>query len=411
MGLKIEQLPGLRAVRVQFSTGEWADADGVRHAAHVSVWGRWVVWAAVLAEAAYRPELQGGTYVPFIVLHVVLLIYNGLVHRRLALGRKVIWPWVLGLSVIDFAIITASIVSNGGFYNFHYLFYYPALALFAVICPSFHLSLACTTAVAALYGVLCLTAGPGLELGAGDEVVLIARLTAMYAVFAAVNVTVRYERGRRSRAAERERALLQERVELSQIIHDTAAQSAYVLGLGIDTARMLAGQSNEELNETLEAASMLSKSIVWELRRPIDGGLIFEGTELGQALKAHSERFGSIASVSVEMVQLGDEPPLPVETRSRLFTVAHNALANALLHSRADRVWVTLDFRGDSILLSVSDNGVGLPGGHAEIGRGFAGMRTDADRMGGRLILGQAGPEGGTVVTCEVPRWPKSQGG
>ena len=30
--------------------------------------------------------------------------------------------------------------------------------------------------------------------------------------------------------------------------------------------------------------------------------------------------------MSVDIVQLGDEPPLPVEPRSRLFTVAHNAL-------------------------------------------------------------------------------------
>ena len=406
--LNIERWPLLlapwRAARGELSKGEWSDADGVRHAAYVSVWGRWIVWAAVLAEAAYRPELDGGTYVPFILLHVLLVICNGLVHRRLAQGQRVIWPWVLGLSVIDFVIITASIVSDGGFANFHYLYYYPALSLFAVICPSFALSLGCTTAIAAFYGVLCLTLGPGLELGEGDEVVLIARLTAMYAVFAAVNVTARYERTRRSRSAERERALLRERVELSQTIHDTAGQSAYVLGLGIDTARMLAGRSNGELNEMLAAASVLSKTIIWELRRPIDGGLIFEGTELGETLKVHTERFGSIASMPVQMVQLGDEPPLPVETRSRLFAVAHNALTNALLHSGADQVKVTLDFRDGFVRLSVSDNGVGLPANYAERGRGIAGMRVDADRMGGRLIMGPAGPEGGTVVTCEVPR-------
>ncbi len=394
----------LRVAQEELSKAEWADADRVRHAACVSVWTRWVIWVASMAEAAYRPELDGGTYLPFIVIHVILVSYNGLVHRRLVLGKRVTWPWVLGLSVIDVTLITASIVSDGGFDNFHYLAYYPVLALFAVICPSFILSLACTTAVATLYGTLCLTLGPGLELGTGDEVVLIARLMAMYAVFAGVNTIARYERARRDRSAERERALLQERVEISQIIHDTAAQSAYVLGLGMDTARMLAGQSNEELNKTLAAASMLSKSIIWELRRPIDGGLIFEGNELGQTLRTHTERFGSIASVSVEMALLGEEPPLPVETRSRLFTIAHNALSNALLHSSADRVRVTLDFRGNFILLSVSDNGIGLPDDGAERGRGITGMRADAERMGGRLILGPAAPEGGTVVTCEVPR-------
>ena len=404
LGLKIERLPGLRAAQRELSKGEWADADGVRHAAYVSVWGRWALWALVLADAAYRPELDGGTYVPFIFLHVVYVSYNGLVHRRLALGKRVNWPLVMGLSGADFVIITASIVINGGYLNFHYVFYYPALALFAVICPSFAFSLTCATVVAVLYGVLCLDLGTGLDLDAGEEVILITRLVAMYGVVAAVNVTARFERARRSRLAERERALLQERVEISQIIHDTASQTAYVLGLGIDTARILAGQSNEALNETLSASSRLSKSIIWELRRAIGGAPIFEGSELGEALRVHADRFGAVASVSVQMVQVGVEPPLPVETRSRLFAIAHNALANALLHSNADQVSVNLDYTGDLVVLSVSDNGVGLPDDYAERGQGIAGMRADAERMGGRLILGQAGPGVGTVVTCEVPR-------
>ena len=43
---------------------------------------------------------------------------------------------------------------------------------------------------------------------------------------------------------ERERALDRERMELSQTIHDTAAQSAYMIGLGIDTAKALAGDGD-----------------------------------------------------------------------------------------------------------------------------------------------------------------------
>ena len=160
----------------------------------------------------------------------------------------------------------------------------------------------------------------------------------MYFVVLVVNIVALYEQARRRRIAERERALLEERIELSQTIHDTAAQSAYMLGLGIDTARMLAGDSNKKLNDTLSAASRLSKSIVWELRGPIDRGLIFEGVELGPALTNHTKTFGTVASVSADVVQLGKEPPLPVETRSRLFSVAHNALTNALMHSSAESV-------------------------------------------------------------------------
>ena len=371
---------------------------------------RWLIWVSAMAQAVYQPELNGGTYVPFILLHMVLVGGNALLHLRLASGKRVTWSWLLALSATDFVLVTASIVSDVGFNNFHYLAYYPALAMVAVIFPSFVLGFVWTTVVAAFYGVWCLTMRSGLDLAANDEMELSARLAAMFGVVGAVHVVAGYERTRRRRLRERERTLLEERVELSQAIHDTAAQSAYVLGMGIDMARILAGQSNEELDETLAAASLVSKSLIWDLRGPIDGGLIFGGMDLGQALRVHTERFGGIAGVSVEVVQSGDEPPLPVETRSRLFSVAHNTLANALLHSRADRVQVTLEFRGGLVLLSVSDNGIGLPDDYSERGRGFAGMRADAERMGGRLLAGPAGPEGGTAVTCEIPLGLQSGG-
>ena len=89
--------------------------------------------------------------------------------------------------------------------------------------------------------------------------------------------------------------------------------------------------------------------------------------------------------------------------RHALFSIAHNALTNAFLHARAGRVEVRLDFGNDSIRLSVSDDGVGLPDGYAERGRGFRGMRADAERLGGRLIVETGGPGGGTTVTCEAP--------
>ena len=71
---------------------------------------------------------------------------------------------------------------------------------------------------------------------------------------------------------ERERALQRERIELSQTIHDTTAQSAFMIGLGIDAAKQVAGDANEELTARLDAISRLSKTAVWQLRHPIGHG-------------------------------------------------------------------------------------------------------------------------------------------
>ena len=76
---------------------------------------------------------------------------------------------------------------------------------------------------------------------------------------------------------------------------------------------------------------------------------------------------------------------------------------NAFLHARASRVEVRLDFEAERIRLSVSDDGVGLPDDYAERGRGFRGMRADAERLWGRLMVETGGRDGGTTVACEIP--------
>ena len=101
---------------------------------------------------------------------------------------------------------------------------------------------------AVTYAFVCLKVGLGLDLVAGDEKVLLARLAVMYALVLCVGLVARFERINRQASVRRERALQRERIELSQTIHDTTAQSAYMIGLGIDAAKELAGDSNEETN-------------------------------------------------------------------------------------------------------------------------------------------------------------------
>ena len=263
--------------------------------------------------------------------------------------------------------------------------------------------MALVTMVAVLYLAISLTVGNGIDVEVRDEKALFARVFVMYAVAAAVNLLASFERTRWGAAVERERALQRERIELSQAIHDTTAQSAYMIGLGIDAARQVAGDANEELTARLEATSRLSKTAIWQLRHPIDMGRIFEGRELGRTLDSHVSTFTAVTSVPAELTQTGVEPPLSIEDRSLLFSIAHNALTNAFRHAEASRVLIGLDFGKDEIRLSVSDDGMGLPDDYEERGHGFANMRTYAERLGGRLIVEPRGPDGGASVTCVMP--------
>ena len=129
----------------------------------------------------------------------------------------------------------------------------------------------------------------------------------LYAVSAAVSLITGFERDRRGRGLERERELHRQRIEISQTIHDTTAQWAYMIGLGVEGAMELVEESNDALMAKLRLTADLSRSAMWELRHPIDGGQIFRGEELGEVLEAHAATFTVITSIPAELVQQGRE--------------------------------------------------------------------------------------------------------
>ena len=320
----------------------------------------------------------------------------------------VTWRWALALGVMDVVMISAGIaISSSGFQNTFFVLYYPALAMFAVVFTSFRLSFAWVTMVAVVYAALSLVMEPGVDYGIKEEKVLFTRIIVMYAVVAAVNLVSRFERTRRREAVEREGELQRERIELSQTIHDTIAQSAYMIGLGIETAIELAKAQNDEgrdeLIAKLEAVHALSKSTMWELRHPIDAGPIFEGREFGRVLRSHASTFTTITSIPTGVEQSGREPRLPTVTRGLLFAVAHNALTNAFRHSNATKVKMALHFEEERLRMSIADDGIGLPDDYEDRGHGFRNMRNDVERMGGGLKVGPGESGRGTSVTCVVP--------
>ena len=346
-------------------------------------------------------------YVPDMLLVLSLLLFNGYVHYRIHTNRALTWHWAAALSAMDVSAVTVGLAISGGFNNSFYVLYYPAIATFAVVFSSFRMSFAWVSMVAILYAALSLVIDPTVDFDAKMEKVLFIRIVTMYAVVAAVNLIMRLERTRRREAVERERQLQQERIELSQTIHDTLAQSAYMIGLGLETAMELASSRNDEdrdeLLAKLAATHNLSKSTMWELRHPIDVGPIFEGRELSRVLRSHASTFTTITSIRTDLDQSGREPELSTVTKRLMFSIAHNAMTNAYRHSNADRVRISLSFEAHSIRMSVADDGVGLPDDYEERGHGFSRMKADAERMGGTLETSAGAAGRGTVVSCTIP--------
>ena len=388
-------------------TTERSDPDDLRYGIRISVWVRWFVVIAWLVQLNYRVNFDHPSYFAHTLFAALALALNCYVHYRIETNRTVTWRWALALSVVDATGITAGLAISGGFSNTFFVLYYPALAMFAVVFTSWRLSLVAVTLVALVYATLSLAVAPGVDFGIKEEKVLFMRIIGMYAVVAAVNLVSRFERVRRREAVEREQELQRERIEMSQTIHDNLAQSMYMIGLGLETLKEIAEARNEEDRDQLiariEATHGLSRSMMWSLRHSIDIGSIFEGRELNRVLRSHTSTFTTITSIPADLVQTGEEPHLPAVTRGLLFSIAHNAMTNALRHAGADRVSLALGFGEDRLKMSISDDGIGLPADYADRGHGFRNMRMDAERMGGSLEVGPDESGSGTTVTCEVP--------
>ena len=337
----------------------WRDEADRRNDLRITIWVRWVAGIGWLIVNNYIPDLDAASYIPNNLIALAVLIFNGYVHYRLRTNRKVPWQIALALSVADLVAISWGLLNSDGFYNGHYVLYYPALALFSVLFSSFAACFICGALVSLAYAAISIQSVPGNTLTGDEETTLLVRILAMFVVIAIVNLVARYERFRRREAVELAIELERQHVELSRTVHDTVAQTAYMIGIGIETARRLADQSNQELLNSLDATYALAQSAIWEAQAPIDGGLIFQGRSLDQVVRSHASTFTDITSIPASVSTEGEEPPLSTTTKGLIFSIIHNALTNVIRHSQAENVSISLEFRQGSLRLSVSDDGVG----------------------------------------------------
>jgi PAS domain S-box-containing protein len=88
---------------------------------------------------------------------------------------------------------------------------------------------------------------------------------------------------------------------------------------------------------------------------------------------------------------------------AHLFRIAREAVINANKHAQAHEIVIKLDRSREGVVLSVSDDGLGLPDElDRKRGLGFHIMRYRAQEAGGRLEV-ESRKQGGTRIACSLP--------
>ncbi len=201
-------------------------------------------------------------------------------------------------------------------------------------------------------------------------------------------------------------AAITERGRLARELHDSVTQLIYSVTLYAEAAAELLGSGEtetaaghlRELRDTAQEALREMRLLIFELRRP---GL--EKGGLAKALQARLDAVELRGGMHAEMQVEGVEK-LPRSVQEELYSIAQEALNNALKHAHANNVLIRLRFREDETGLEVTDDGVGFDSTTEQLGGGFgiSGMKERAHKLGGTIKI-QTSPGKGTTISVTVP--------
>ena len=207
----------------------------------------------------------------------------------------------------------------------------------------------------------------------------------------------------------RERELERERARIAQDIHDD-------LGASLTRISMLSESATGDLDDRVRAARSLGQiySTARDLTRAMDEIVwaVNPRHDTLESLTNYIARFAhdflSAANIRCRLDVPMGVPDLVVrsEIRHNLFLAFKEALNNAVKHSGASEVRVTIQFEPDKITLMVADNGLGFdvaappsPSSNRPVGgHGIIGLRSRLEQVGGRMEVHSKKDEGTRVV-------------
>jgi signal transduction histidine kinase len=204
----------------------------------------------------------------------------------------------------------------------------------------------------------------------------------------------------RGRADQERLVVYEDRDRIGRDLHDLVIQRLFAIGLGLEsTARLLGDRPDladrvsgavDDLDETIKdirrsifALSAADDSA--DVRRMVLD--VAEGAERTLKFRPSVRFVGPVNSVVGPSVA------------AHLGGVLREALSNVARHAEAHRVEILLEI-GDDVVLTVRDDGRGVPEG--AVRSGLLNMRERAVQLGGTCVV-ESAPGGGTEVVWRVP--------
>jgi PAS domain S-box-containing protein len=207
-------------------------------------------------------------------------------------------------------------------------------------------------------------------------------------------------------AAHVEAVKEQERLYLAREVHDDLGGNLTTIKIGLswlmrhlppDQTRLIERTAylDNVVDQTFEAAHRIASNL-----RPaaLDFGIV-------PAIDWQLQRFSRNTDIAYEFSAPEEPIPLAPNAAIAAFRIVQEALTNVAKHARATRVKLTLAQNRDTLLVTLTDNGRGIPSVRDSNGKhtfGILGMTERAAALGGELSV-QPAKRRGTQVSLRLP--------
>jgi signal transduction histidine kinase len=200
----------------------------------------------------------------------------------------------------------------------------------------------------------------------------------------------------------------QERRRIARDLHDSLGQELSGAKMMVDCLQMQNQSAEWKERAAAEASTLIDQAIqqvrsISHLLHPPMLDEVGLRSSLQWYLDGLTKRSGIETSLGL---QPEDFPRLAPELETTIFRIVQEALTNVFRHAEARKAYISLAIRESQIVITVRDDGRGIPDAVADfeadkIGVGITGMRQRVKELGGELRLQNSNP--GTLVEAVIP--------
>ena len=205
-----------------------------------------------------------------------------------------------------------------------------------------------------------------------------------------------------------ERVREKDRAHFARELHDELGQNLTAMRIDVNSLAHTLQSTDALVISKLATIDQMISSTVEATRRICEDmrpGML-DDLGLEAALSSYVKRFISQFGVACDLSMDREDFGLDDRSSTAIFRLVQESLTNIARHAKASHAMVSLEDKGDEILLTIADDGCGLALEPSPDRRGYGllGMRERVALLGGRISIDSA-PGRGTHIEVVVPRF------